>query len=143
MYVVCQCTVYDHKQTHLPRSFTRVHVISPCPSMDIRSLLCGTPRECPFCAYNIHIPHLHTSDLRYLFHTLILSSLTRRYEQQKQAYDAGYSAGYLRQDLSPTSISANSQSGPGGSGSIASAPPLMSPRHRRRKKNPDMPRRNM
>lgn len=64
-----------------------------------------------------------------------------RYEQQKQAYEAGYSAAFLRRgDISPTSL----QSGAGASGAGGSS--LMVgpiPRHRRRKKDPDMPRRNM
>ena len=70
-----------------------------------------------------------------------LSSPHHRYEQQKQAYEAGYSAAFLRRgDLSPSSM----QSGAGVSGA---GPNLMvgplPPRHRRRKKDPDMPRRNM
>lgn len=52
-----------------------------------------------------------------------------RYEQQKQAYEAGYSAAILKTDV------------PGGVGQPGIV--MTTPRHRRRKKDPDMPRRNM
>ena len=75
-----------------------------------------------------------------------------RYEQQKQAYEAGYSAAFLRKDISPSSIQqgggasgSGSGSGAGSSGVSVGAVPI-SPvlaRHKRRKKDPDMPRRNM
>lgn len=54
----------------------------------------------------------------------------QRYEQQKQAYEAGYSAAYYQKDI------------PGG----ASGPGMvthMVPRQRRRRKDPEMPKRNM
>jgi hypothetical protein len=54
----------------------------------------------------------------------------QRYEQQKQAYEAGYSAAILKTDVPGGSV--------GQPGMVMSAP-----RHRRRKKDPDMPRRNM
>ena len=62
--------------------------------------------------------------------SLLSPSLPDRYEQQKQAYEAGYSAAILKTDV------------PGGS---VGQPGIMmtNPRHRRRKKDPDMPRRNM
>lgn len=53
----------------------------------------------------------------------------QRYEQQKQAYEAGYSAAILKTDV------------PGGVGQPGIV--MTTPRHRRRKKDPDMPRRNM
>ena len=61
---------------------------------------------------------------------LLSVSLVSRYEQQKQAYEAGYSAAILKTDV------------PGGS---VGQPGIVmtTPRHRRRKKDPDMPRRNM
>lgn len=74
--------------------------------------------------------------------------LLARYEQQKQAYEAGYSAAFLRgKDLSPTAIHAGGASGSGAAGStvIGAIPmnPVLAARHRRKKKDPDMPRRNM
>lgn len=74
-----------------------------------------------------------------------------RYEQQKQAYEAGYSAAFLRRDMSPTSIqqgggASGSGSGAGTSGvglGAVALNPVIAARCRRRKKDPDMPRRNM
>lgn len=67
-----------------------------------------------------------------------------RYEQQKQAYEAGYSAAFLRKDMSPASIQQGGASGSGSSGVAAmNMSPALAARHRRRKKDPDMPRRNM
>ncbi len=72
-----------------------------------------------------------------------------RYEQQKQAYEAGYSAAFLRRDMSPTSAGvhqhsvAGNTSGAGTSTGIIPLNQVITPRHRRRKKDPDMPRRNM
>lgn len=79
-----------------------------------------------------------------------LATFALRYEQQKQAYEAGYSAAFLRRDISPTSIqqggASGSGSGAGSSGvglSAVALNPVIAARHRRRKKDPDMPRRNM
>lgn len=85
---------------------------------------------------------------RTLHQTSYLSISLCRYEQQKQAYEAGYSAAFLRRDISPSSIQQGgaSGSGAGGSGIAVGAValnPVMIARHRRRKKDPDMPRRNM
>ncbi len=54
----------------------------------------------------------------------------QRYEQQKQAYEAGYSAAYYQKDAS------GAATGPG-------MVTHMVPRQRRRRKDPDMPKRNM
>lgn len=67
-----------------------------------------------------------------------------RYEQQKQAYEAGYSAAFLRKDISPASIHQGGvASGSGVGVGAMSINPVIPARHRRRKKDPDMPRRNM
>ena len=68
-----------------------------------------------------------------------------RYEQQKQAYEAGYTAAFLRKD-SPSSVQQGGASGSGQGASGVGVVPhntVMIARHRRRKKDPDMPRRNM
>jgi len=111
-----------YKLLQLPRSCTKLHLVVASLPIMADKILARIPkiRGCPY-------KHL------------ILLSHCCRYEQQKQAYDAGYSAGYLHQELSP-----NGMGEAGGSGAtINTPPPLLSPRHRRRKKNPDMPRRNM
>lgn len=72
-----------------------------------------------------------TLDRQYSFCCVQGSKLlpSSRYEQQKQAYEAGYSAAILKTDV-PGSV--------GQPGIV-----MTTPRHRRRKKDPDMPRRNM
>ncbi len=58
----------------------------------------------------------------------------QRYEQQKQAYEAGYSAAYYQKDV---------PGGASGSGVQLGMVPHMVPRQRRRRKDPGMPKRNM
>ena len=141
-FSLCECTCHliawsrrisppPPPHTHTPYSISAFSPFSLC-NWRARYFLSH------LLSHNTHTPtHIHPNfPLTYTphSHTHTHPLHGNRYEQQKQAYEAGYSAAFLHRDLPP-----GVQQQPGMMGHMMT----VSPRHRRRKKDPDMPKRNM